>query len=205
MKSIDITALAPPDAYKILIGSIVPRPIAWVSTLGLDGVANVAPFSFFTAVCSNPPTVLFCPVTPADGGTKDTLRNIRDTGEFVVNVATETNVEQMNQTSAPYPAAVSEFDAAALTRLPSVKVKPPRVGQSPIHLECRLTQILPIGEGPGGGHIVVGQVVHAHIDADACSDALHIDLRKIKPVSRLSGSDYAPVHDSFTLKRPTIG
>ncbi len=202
MKSIDIAALPAPEAYKILIGSIVPRPIAWVSTVSADGVTNAAPFSFFTAVCSNPPTVLFCPVTPADGATKDTLRNIRETKEFVVNVATEDNVEKMNQSSAPYPAEVSEFDKVGLTPLPSLKVTPPRIAESPIHLECKLTDIVAIGEGPGGGHIVIGQVVQAHIADEACNDRLHIDIHAIKPVSRLSGSDYAPVRDNFTLARP---
>lgn len=203
MPAIDMTALPFSEAYKILIGSVVPRPVAWVSTVDEDGVANLAPFSFYTAVCSNPPTVLFCPVTPPDREEKDTLANIRATGEFVINVATESTVEKMNQTSAPYARGVSEFAAAGLTPLAGVKVKAPRVAESPIHLECKLLQIIDVGPGgPGSGKIVLGQVVYAHIDDSVCNEAHHIDVTKVKPVSRLAGTDYAPVRDIFSLARP---
>lgn len=207
MTAIDMTALPFSEAYKILIGSVVPRPVAWVSSVDAKGNVNLAPFSFYTAVCSNPPTVLFCPVTPPDREEKDTLANIRATGEFVINVATEETVEKMNQTSAPYPKDVSEFDAVGLTAIPSVKIKAPRVKESPIHLECKLVQIIDIGPkngslgGPGSGKIVIGEVVYAHLD-DAVMDGTHIDVTKVKPVSRLAGTDYAPVRDIFSLPRP---
>lgn len=208
MAGIDMTQIPFSEAYKILIGSVVPRPVAWVSTVDAAGVANLAPFSFYTAVCSNPPTVLFCPVTPPDRAEKDTLANIRATGEFVINVATEGTVEKMNQTSAPYPKGVSEFDAVGLTRQPSHIVRPPRVAESPINLECKLLQIIDIGPedksvgGAGSGKIVIGQVVYAHIDDSVCDDARHIDVTQVKPVSRLAGTDYAPVRDIFSLPRP---
>lgn len=203
MIGIDVAALPPAEAYKILIGSVVPRPVAWVSTVDAAGVSNLAPFSFFTAVCSNPPTVLFCPVAPPDRPVKDTLSNIRETREFVVNVATEDNVRLMNQTSAPYAKGDSEFDKVGLTALSSTIVKPPRVGESPIHLECRLTQIVDIGPGgAGSGSIVIGQIVYAHIAEEAYSGAHHIDISKIKPVSRLAGTDYAPVREIFSIDRP---
>lgn len=206
MIPLDISQMATPDAYKILIGSVVPRPIAWVSTVDGEGRTNLAPFSFFTAVCSHPPTVLFCPVTPADQKTKDTLHNIRTMKEFVVNIVTEDNVHAMNQTSANYAPDVSEFDAVGLTPLPSVKVRPPRVAESPIHLECVLNQIVNIGgDAAGSGHIVIGQIVQAHVDNDAYDAADgSIDTSKIKPVSRLSGTNYAPVHDIFTIARPDV-
>jgi flavin reductase (DIM6/NTAB) family NADH-FMN oxidoreductase RutF len=204
MIGIDIAQIPPAEAYKIMIGSVVPRPVAWVSTTDAAGNYNVAPYSFFTAVCSNPPTVLFCPVTPADRDMKDTLANIRETKEFVINVATEDNVTQLNQTSAPYPKGISEFERVGLTPLPGIKVKAPRVAESPIHLECKLTQIIDIGDGGlGSGRIVIGQIVYAHIDETAYGDAHHIDITKIKPVSRLAGTDYAPVREIFSLVRPT--
>ena len=203
MAGIDVTQLPFTEAYKILIGTVVPRPVAWVSTVDAAGVPNLAPFSFYTAVCSNPPTVLFCPVTPPDRPEKDTLANIYATREFVINVATEDNVQALNQTSAPYPAGVSEFEAVGLTALPSLKVKAPRVGESPIQLECKLLQIIDIGPGgPGSGKIVIGEVVYAHIDDSVTDGAGHIDITKTKPVSRLAGTDYAPVREIFSLPRP---
>lgn len=206
MIPLDISQMATADAYKILIGSVVPRPIAWVSTVDGEGRTNLAPFSFFTAVCSHPPTVLFCPVTPADQKTKDTLHNIRTMKEFVVNIVTDDNVHAMNQTSANYAPDVSEFDAVGLTPLPSIKVRPPRVAQSPIHLECVLNQIVNIGgDAVGSGHVVIGQIVQAHVDENAYDAADgSIDTAKIKPVSRLSGTNYAPVHDIFSIPRPDI-
>lgn len=204
MTSFDLSKLSTPEAYKLLIGSVVPRPIAWVGTVSEAGIYNLAPFSFFTAVCSNPPTVLFCPVTPQDRDMKDTLKNIRATKEFVVNIANEGTVEKMNQTSAPYPFGTSEFDAVGLTAIPGVKVRAPRVKESPIQLECTLRDIHQIGDGTAGsGYIVIGEVVQAHVDDAAIDAGMHIDISKIKPVSRLAGTDYAPVRDVFSLKRPT--
>lgn len=204
MIPLDIAQMATPDAYKILIGSVVPRPIAWVSTVDGEGRTNLAPFSFFTAVCSHPPTILFCPVTPADQKTKDTLHNIRTMKEFVVNIVTEDNVHAMNQTSANYPADVSEFDAVGLTPVASMKIAPPRVAESPIQLECVLNQIVNIGgDAAGSGHIVIGQIVQAHVDENAFDLASgSIDTSKIKPVSRLSGTHYAPVRDIFSISKP---
>jgi len=204
MVAMDISKLPAQEAYRLLVGAIVPRPIAWVSTISAAGITNLAPFSFFNGVCSNPPAVLFCPVTPADREAKDTLRNIRETRQFVVNIVTESNVAQANETSAPYPPDVSEFTAVGLTPLPSIVVRPPRVAESPIQFECELMQIVKVGEPrPGSGNIVIGRLVYAHIAEEAWDANHHIDLHKINPVSRLAGNDYAPVRDIFTLKRPT--
>lgn len=204
MVDIEISTLPDQEAYRILIASIVPRPIAWVSTISAAGITNLAPFSFFNGVCSSPPAVLFCPTTPADREVKDTLRNIRETRQFVVNIVTESNVAKANQTSAAYAPDISEFEAAGLTPVKSAVVRPPRVAESPIHLECELIQIVPVGEPrPGSGNIVIGKLVYAHIAEEAWDTNRHIDINKIKPVSRLAGNDYAPVRDVFTLKRPT--
>jgi flavin reductase (DIM6/NTAB) family NADH-FMN oxidoreductase RutF len=203
MVGFEVTKLSGQEAYKILVGAVVPRPVAWVSTISDAGITNLAPFSFFNGVCSDPPALLFCPVTPADREVKDTLRNIRETRQFVVNVVTEWNVEQANQTSAPYPPDKSEFEAARLTPLKSAIVRPPRVAESPIHLECELLQIVPVGDPrPGSGNVVIGKLVYVHIAEEAWDTNRRIDIQKIKPVSRLAGNDYAPVRDVFTLKRP---
>jgi flavin reductase (DIM6/NTAB) family NADH-FMN oxidoreductase RutF len=204
MMGIDISKLPAQEAYKILLGAVAPRPIAWVSTISAAGVTNLAPFSFFNGICSNPPAVLFCPSNPVDREIKDTLRNVRETRQFVVNVVTESNVEKANLTSATYPFGVSEFEEVGLTPLESVVVRPPRVAESPIHLECELMQIVEVGQpAPGSGNVVIGRVVYAHVADEAWNgERHHIDIRKIKQVSRLAGNNYAPVREVFSLKRP---
>jgi flavin reductase (DIM6/NTAB) family NADH-FMN oxidoreductase RutF len=200
----DITPSALPhrEVYKLLIGAIVPRPIAWVSTVDEGGTPNLAPFSFFTAVCSDPPTVIFCPgIREADKAPKDTLHNIRATGEYVINFVTEPLAAAMNITATELPARVNEFVRAGLTAAPSLLVRPPRVAESPIHFECRLQQIVTISEGPGGGFIVVGTVVHMHFDDSVYREGNHIDLVAMQPVGRLAGSSYARVNDFFNLHR----
>ncbi len=191
------------DNYKLIIGSILPRPIAFVSTCSADGQLNLAPFSFFNGVCSNPPTVLFCPmVRGSDGGKKDTLRNIEETGEFVVNVVNEDIVVPMNQTAAEYPYGVDEFEQSGLTPAPSVVVKPPRVLESPLSMECKLQQVIYVGDGSvGSGSVVLGTVVRFHIREDLYSNG-RIDTARLKPVARLAGSAYCPVREAFELERP---
>ena len=204
MMGIDISKLPAQEAYKILLGAVAPRPIAWVSTISAAGVTNLAPFSFFNGICSKPPAVLFCPSNPVDREVKDTLRNVRETRQFVVNIVTESNVEKANLTSATYPFGVSEFEEVGLTPLESVVVRPPRVAESPIHLECELIQIVEVGEpAPGSGNVVIGRVVYAHVAEEAWNGARHhIDIGKIKQVSRLAGNNYAPVREVFSLQRP---
>ncbi|MEC9372418.1 MAG: flavin reductase family protein, partial [Planctomycetota bacterium] len=139
---LDPEQLAIPDRYKILIGSVVPRPIAFVSTISPDGTANLAPFSFFNAISSNPLSLLFCPANNSDGSEKDTLRNVAATNQFVVNVATEAYARRMAATAEALPYGVSEFDMADFDPAPSTKVKPPRVGESPVAFECEVMDIL---------------------------------------------------------------
>jgi flavin reductase (DIM6/NTAB) family NADH-FMN oxidoreductase RutF len=195
----------PKNIYKLLIGSIVPRPIAFVSTQSPEGALNLAPFSFFNGVSGNPPAVLFCPLVRAsDSKTKDTLRNITATKEFVVNVVTEAIAEKMNLTSAEFPPEISEFAESGLTPVPSQKVKPPRVKESPVNMECKLLQMVPVGTGPLGGTVVIGEVVLFHV-ADELFDNFRIDLKKLAPIGRLAGSSYCRVTDIFDLVRPKTG
>ena len=191
----------PSAAYKVLIGCVVPRPIAWVSSMSPDGVLNLAPFSFFNAVCSNPPTVMFS-AGSREGVAKDTVRNVKDTGEYVVNVVNDALVEQMNLSSGEYPPDVDEFALTGLTSAPSVKVTPPRVAEAPISMECRMTQTIPVGND--GYYVVLGEIVQFHID-DAIYDAAtgRVDMRKLKPVGRLAGNWYTHVNDLFEIVRPS--
>jgi len=191
--------------YKLLIGSIVPRPIAFVSTVDPDGNRNLAPFSFFNAICANPPLVCFSPVYK--GGDKlemkDTLRNIRETGEFVVNIVSEDFAAAMNATSGEYPPDVDEFVIAGLTAIPSVKVKPMRVAESRIHMECELKQILTLSEKPLGGNLVIGEVLLFHMD-DRIIDGFRIDAEQLQAIGRMGGPTYARTTDRFDLARPVV-
>ncbi len=189
--------------YKLLIGSVVPRPIGWISTIDLNGRPNLAPFSYFNAVCAQPPHLMFAPTVRAtDGARKDTYRNVKATGEFVANIVTEALAEAMNLTSTEFPAEVNEFQAAGLTAIPSVVVKPPRVAESPIHFECRVSHIIDLGDEPGSGSVVIGRVVHVHVLDSVLLGGDKIDLARLKPVGRLAGSAYCRVTDVFEMQRP---
>jgi flavin reductase (DIM6/NTAB) family NADH-FMN oxidoreductase RutF len=196
-------ALSRQSMYKILIGSVVPRPIGWISTINASGRPNLAPFSFFNVVCAKPPTVLFCPmIRSTDGNIKDTLNNVRATGEFVVNIVSGELTSEMIATSVEIAPEVNEFELAGLKTAASVAVRPPRVAKSPIHFECKLTQIVEIGNNPGGGSVVIGEIVHLHVDERVLFDEDKIDLAALKPVGRLAGSDYVRVTDLFKMERP---
>ncbi len=188
--------------YKLIIGSILPRPIAFVSTTDSQGTPNLAPFSFFTGVTAEPPTVCFAPLRRfSDGQEKDTLQNIRLTGEFVVNVVTETIVEQANDTAVEYPPGVSEFTKTGLTPVVCEVVAVPRVKESPISMECRLVQIVDVGvAGAGGGSLVIGEVVRFHV-ADELIDQGRIDTGALQPVGRLAGAEFTTLGRRFSLER----
>jgi flavin reductase (DIM6/NTAB) family NADH-FMN oxidoreductase RutF len=201
---LDVAKLSVGDAYKLLIGTIVPRPIAWVSTIGKSGVTNLAPFSFFNGVCSNPPSLLFCPVNHPDGREKDTLRNIREIKQFVVNIASEPLAKAVNQSSADYPSNVSEFAEAGVTPVPSTRVAPPRVKESPASFECELLELIKVGPGgAGSGHVVIGKIVYAHF-AKGVYEAGKISIAALQPIARLGGPNYCPVRDVFELQRPRL-
>lgn len=192
-----------PSVYKLLTGSILPRPIGWISTIDADGRPNLAPFSFFNVVCPKPPTVVFCPlIRGTDGKPKDTLNNVRLTGEFVVNIVTESLVQAMNLSSVEAPPEMDEFAFAGVTPQASHAVRPPRVQESPVHFECRLNQIVEISSAPGGGSLVIGEIVHIHVDERVLMGGDKIDLTALKPVGRLAGGGYVRVTDVFEIERP---
>lgn len=191
------------EVYKLLTATILPRPIAWVSTISADGQPNLAPFSFFNAVCANPPTVLFCTgVRGADRSPKDTYHNVVATGAFVINFVTEGLAAAMNITAAEVPAEVNEFERAGLTAAPGKMVRVPHVAESPAHLECTLREIITINEEPGGGYVILGTVVHMHFDDSIYREGNYIDLDAFQPVGRLMGNGYTRVTDRFDLTRP---
>ena len=177
----------------------MPRPIAFVSTLSPDGILNLAPFSFFNAVCANPPVVSFASGVRLPP--KDTLSNIRATGEFVVNIVTEEIAEKMNLTAGEYPAHVDEFAISGLTPLASDLVKPPRVSESPVNMECRLIQIVDVSTRPLGGSLVLGEVVRFHIDPGIMNNS-RIDPDKLLAVGRMGGNEYTRTRSRFAMIRP---
>lgn len=190
-----------------MVGSIVPRPIAFVSTCALDGTLNLAPFSYFTACSANPPCILFS--TTSRGPTarpKDTLANVRATGEFVVNIVSEEFAPQMNLTSAECPASVNEFELSGLTPVASERIRPPRVAESHIQMECRLREIVTVSDLPLGGFVVIGEVLLFHLDPAVLVDAndpYKIDPERLRAVGRMGGPTYCRTHDRFELQRPT--
>ncbi|HTR34878.1 MAG TPA: flavin reductase family protein [Bryobacteraceae bacterium] len=197
---VDPAATAPQNSYKLLIGSIVPRPIGFISTISPGGVYNLAPFSFFNAICGNPPVVCFACGTRSPE--KDTLANVRAGGEFVVNIVSEEFAEKMNLTSGEYPAEVDEFQLSGLTPMPSSIVRPPYVAESHVNMECKLVQIVEVSKRtPLGGTLVIGEVVQFHIDP-AVTDNFRIDAEKLRAVGRMGGNDYTRTRDRFTMIRP---
>ena len=197
---IDPRELKGSAAYSLFISTLVPRPIAWVSTLSPAGQPNLAPFSFFMGVTSDPPTLAVA-IGRRRGQLKDTARNLEARGEFVVNVVTEATARAMVYTSGDFPPEVNEFEAAGLTALPSVQVAPPRVAESPIHLECRYhsTLTLPANRRHSTHHVVIGEVVGIHIRDDVIGADGKIDIKKIRPLARLGYMDYTSVTEVFTM------
>src|ERR1019366_8140234 len=199
---LDFATLAPRDAYQWMISMILPRPIAWVSTISSEGRTNLAPFSFFQGVCANPPTLMFVPVNNRQGGKKDTVRNIEAVPEFVVNLVPHRLAEQMNATSALLPYGESEFEKFGIAPAPSDQVRPPRVAAAPVAFECRLHQIVNIGEGPLAGHVIFGRILAAHVtDAVLGADGKP-DVGKLDLIGRLGGEAYTTTRDTFSIERP---
>jgi len=202
MRFIDPAEHAYNDIYKLMIGIIVPRPIAFVSTVDAAGIRNLAPFSYFTACSSDPPMVCFTAAVRSGAQPyKDTLRNIEATGEFVVNIVSEEFAEPMNLTSANVPPDVDEFALSGLTPVASDLVKPPRVGESKAQMECRLHQIVRVSDKPGGGVLVIGQVLRFHV-LESMLDGYKVDPDKLKAIGRMGGPTYVRTHDRFDMQRP---
>ncbi len=189
------------EIYKILTGSILPRPIAWVSTCDAVGNCNLAPFSFFTIASVNPPVLCFSPLVNDDRLEKDTLVNIRQTGEFVVNVVSHKLVGAMNQTSAPIRPAVSEFIKVGVTTQPSSVVKAPGVQESLVRFECTLRQIISLGSEPLAGNLILGNICHIHVHPDIYKNG-KLDFKALDPVGRLMGNYYSTIRDHFEIARP---
>lgn len=199
---VDVASANVVEVYQLLVGAVTPRPIAWVATLSPSGVVNLAPFSFFNAFGANPPIVVFSPTLRRDGSKKDTLINLESLGEFVVNVATAPLAEKVNMTSAEIPASDSEVSLAKLTTLPSVRVKPPRIAESPVNFECKVRQIIPCGSGPIAANLVIGEVLMMHIADEVLDEKGRIDPRKLQTVARLGGDFWCRTTDLFEQKRP---
>lgn len=188
--------------FHTMLSCVLPRPIAFVSTVSANGVPNLAPFSFFNGVGSNPPAVIFSPCTKADGSSKDTINNLREVGEFVVNVVPYSIRDAMNQASFAYSSEVSEFDAAGFTPVPSRFVAPPRVAESPVHLECKLIEIVPVGDGPLSANICIGHIQCFHVASEYLLENGTVDVQKIDLIGRMGGDWYATIRDRFEMPKP---
>jgi flavin reductase (DIM6/NTAB) family NADH-FMN oxidoreductase RutF len=194
--------LARKDLYNILISAVAPRPIAWVSTIDAAGAPNLAPFSFFNVVCADPPMLGFSPAL-RNSADKDTLRNIRETKEFVVNMVTYDLAEAMNLTSGDYDATINEFHLAKLTPVPSEKVRAPRVAESPVSFECQLHQILDFSPKPTSGSLVIGEVVSIFINDANLKDG-RLDRNSLDLIGRMGGLQYTRTTQRFEMIRPKV-
>ena len=190
------------QTHKLMIGSIIPRPIAFVATTSNEKINNIAPFSYFNGVCSNPPTIMFAPARRGwDGKEKDTLVNIRDTKEFTINIVSESFAQQMVECSTDYDSKVDEFDISGLNIAKSKKILPPRLKEAKISFECKLNQIVEIGDGKAGsGFIVIGSIVLFHIEDEIITND-KIDVQKLNPIGRLAGDWYTKPTNNFKISR----
>jgi len=199
---IDLNSLDAKDRYKLAIGSVIPRPIAWVSTKDANGNRNLAPYSFFTVACTNPLIFVIFPLRyKRDTEFKDTTLNILDTGEAVINIANEDLLPSLNVSSARVPRDVDEFDLAGVETEQSVIVKPDRVAASPISFECILNKHVILGEDDGGSDALFLEVVHARIQ-DHLINQFRIDHNQLNPISRLAGTSYATIGRITEIQRP---
>ena len=190
------------DVYRQMICCIIPRPIAWVSSISVDGVPNLAPFSFFNGVGANPPSIVFSPVNKRDGSRKDTVVNIEATREFVVNVVSFAQAGKMNGTSAEYAPEVNEFAACGLSEAPAERVAAPRVKEALVHLECVLDRIVPVGSGPLAANLVIGRIVLIHAEDSVLDEHGMIDPGNLDAIGRLGGNAYTRITERFDIARP---
>ena len=205
VKSFDPELLETRDVHRLLSSSIAPRPIAFASTIDAKGNVNLSPFSFFNVFSSNPPILIFSPARRVrDNTTKHTLQNAAETKEVVINIVDFSIVEQMSESSKEYDKGVNEFIEAGLTEVPSLKVKPPRVLESPVSFECSVENIISLGEHGGAGQLVIAKVVHIHVKSELLDENGQIDSEKLDLVARLGGDWYTRVtRDSmFKLAKP---
>jgi flavin reductase (DIM6/NTAB) family NADH-FMN oxidoreductase RutF len=205
------TEISHSELYGILLNSVAPRPIAWVSTLSAAGRPNLAPFSFFNAMCVDPPLLGFAPglrqpkqADSSRGEPKDTLRNVRETKEFVVSVVTYELLQAMNITSGDYDPAINEWDLAKVTPEPSRLVRPARVKESPISFECRLYQILDFSTAPTSSSLVIGEIIAIHVDDAHLKDG-RLDRNSLDLIGRMGGIQYTRTTERIELARPKVG
>lgn len=189
----------PSVIYSMMIRSINPRPIAWVSTISPGGIFNLAPFSYFNGVGSQPAALMFSVVNLPDGSKKDTVINIEATKQFVVNVVPFSAATSMAKTAVAHDYEVSEFDEVNLTPRASHRVKPPAVAESPIQFECELVQVVNVGSGPGAANVVIGKVLLIHVDDEVLDDAGKIDPEKLDTIGRMGGRDYCRTTARFSV------
>ena len=196
--SFNVSDLTGADPYKLTTGLIVPRPIGWVGTVSGDGTPNLAPYSFFNAVSGNPPMFVF---SAGRGARKDTLANVREVGEFTLNIVTAEVADAMNASSASFEADVDEFEAVGLTSVASSTIRPPLVGECKANIECVVTDILDIGHPESGNGLVIGEAVMFHID-ESLLDGTRVNQAALKAVGRHVGNAYSHATDLFELQRP---
>lgn len=199
---LDFSSLAPADAYRWLASTVTPRPIAWVSTLSAEGKSNLAPFSFFQVISDEPPTLMVNTSVRDDGSVKDTLRNVRETGELVIHLVSAAHAEAMNATAAWLPHGESEIEHAGIATVPSARVAPPRVVGAPVAFECQLAEIIPYPADTPSAYLIFARVLLAHIDDGVMRDERHIDPAKLDLVGRLGGTQYSYTRDTFNMIRP---
>jgi flavin reductase (DIM6/NTAB) family NADH-FMN oxidoreductase RutF len=199
------------EIYNLILNSVAPRPIAWVSTVSASGQPNLAPFSFFNCVCTAPPLLAFAPglrppkrVGSATGEPKDTLRNIRETKEFVISIVTYDLAEAMNQTSGEFDASINEFELARIASAPSQVVNVPRVAASPVSFECKLYQILDFSPSPESSSLVIGEIVSIHVDEAKMKDG-RLDRDSLDLIGRMGGIQYTRTTQRFEMVRPKVG
>jgi flavin reductase (DIM6/NTAB) family NADH-FMN oxidoreductase RutF len=205
IKSFDPETLETRDLHKLLLSAVAPRPIAFASTIDSKGNVNLSPFSYFNVFSSNPPILIFSPSRRVrDNTTKHTLQNAEETREVVINMVDYSIVEQMSQSSNDYPKGVNEFTETGLTEVSSVKVKPPRVLESPVSFECVVDNIISLGENGGAGQLVIAEVVHIHVNSELLDSNNQIDPTKLDLVARLGGDWYSRVtkESMFTITKP---
>ncbi len=201
-RAFEVETLGNPAAYRLLTSALIPRPIAWVSTLSGGGVPNLAPYSFFNAVASDPLTVMFSPDARDDGSPKDSLRNAQETGEFVVNLADEALAEALNHTSGAWAHGTDEFAQAGLEKAPSSLVAPPRVAAAPVALECRVSQIVSVAGS--GSTMVLGHVLALQVRQDLLGEDGLVVAERYLPIARLGRTEYSTLGRVFSLTRPKV-
>ncbi|MCI5065227.1 flavin reductase family protein [bacterium] len=204
MVQIDPSTLSVKEVYRLMVSAIVPRPIAFISTANDLGEVNLAPYSFFNGISSAPPCLMFSSATSRQKPKKDTLYNIEQTGEFVVNSSNEWMIEPLTHSAAEHPYGVDEMREVGLTPVSSTIVQPPRVKEAAVQFECRLHTLLPIGDGgPGSATIVVGEIVFIHIRED-CYENGAVRFEPYQVVGRMGGSSYGRITETFELQIPKI-